>query len=611
MWKISDSLYSFRRTLGIGLLIGWSLTSVQAQQEVELAKEYTKAGEYAKAKTLYQKLAKDKEKSREIYKPYLQTLRKLKDWDEAEKFLKKQSKWNNGAANIEADLGRVYEEQEKTEEAKKQYQKAIENAKADEVMSKVLGYGFADNAQIAWAVETFKTAREAQKKPTLFAVDLAKLYRLDGKLNELIEEYLNWGFAERNQEGLYVLLQENLRDEKEFAQLEKQLFAKVQKFPDEPFFNEVLIWHLLQQKDFYKAFLQTKAMDKRYRYEGLKVMDLAFLAFQNKDYPNAGKAFEYLVKEYPRSINYPLWRRMLISAKEEVIKNTFPIVESDIRLLIQEYSKLFAEIGLNQKTLEGLRSTALLYGFYLDQKDTAITVLEKAVALGRQDPLFVDRCKLDMGDIQLLKGDSWEATLLYSQVEKNQKDSPLGYDAKLRNAKLNYYRGDFELAKEVLNILKIATTREIANDALDLALLIQDNTGLDSTEQAMREYASIDLLLFQHQYPQALEKLEQMLVKFKGHPIEDEVCYLRGMTFLKLNEPEKALIDFEKIAKDYQFDILGDDALFQAAKIYEEQKKENNKAMKLYQQLLVKYPGSILGAEARRRFRALRGDSFN
>ena len=49
-----------------------------------------------------------------------------------------------------------------------------------------------------------------------------------------------------------------------------------------------------------------------------------------------------------------------------------------------------------------------------------------------------------------LKNEPWEATLLYSQVEKSQKEDQLGQEAKLKNAKLHYYNGDFDLAKDSL-----------------------------------------------------------------------------------------------------------------------------------------------------------------
>jgi tetratricopeptide (TPR) repeat protein len=580
-------------------------------QETELGMEYMKAGEYEKAKTIFQKLSKNKETAKLIHKPYLQTLIKLKEFEEAEKFAKKEIKNSDGNPKYITDYARLLEIGDKKEEAQKQYNLAIEKVKSDDSALMELVTDFSQNQQFDLAIQTIEKGRAYAKLEDKFSVQLAKLYRIQGKTQQMIEEYLKFGLMADNREMVQSILQDELKDEKEIEQLEKVLYTKVQQFPDESYYSELLIWHLIQKKEFYKAFVQARALDRRYRKDGVQVTDLGFLAHQNKDYVNSGKIFEYLVKEYPRNQNYPLWRRMLINAKEEVIKSVYPINTADIRLLINEYSKMLEELGTNQRTLEAVRSKGLLYAFYLNEKDTAIVVLENAIRLANGDQQFIDRCKLDLGDVYLLKSEPWEATLIYSQVEKSEKDSPLGYDAKLRNAKLAYYRGDFELSKEVLDILKQATTREIANDAMELSLLIQENTGSDSTESAMKAYSNVELLLFQHRNDEAVANLIAMEKNFKGDPLEDEIIYLRAMTYLKQGDVEKGVKDLETIIQKFPIELKGDDATYYLAKTYQEKLNQSAKAMKLYQELLTKYPGSIYGADARKRFRNLRGDTIN
>lgn len=581
-------------------------------QDAQLGVEYLKAGEYEKARTIFQKLAKNKETAKDIYKPYLETLIKLKNWDEAEKFVKRQIKNSeSNQAKYLVDLGRLYQATEKKEEAKKNYDLAIDKVKAnDDEMIDLVNY-FVQQQQTELAIQTIEVSRVFGKSEDKYAVQLANLFRMQGKVPEMIEEYLKFGLATENQEMVQSILQDELKEDKEIEELEKILYAKVQKYPQTSYYTDILIWHLVQKKDFYKAFVQARALDKRYRKEGAQVTELGFMAHQNKDFVNSGKIFEYLIKEYPRHQNYPLWRRMLINAKEEVIKTTYPINQSDIRLLIAEYTKMLEELGTNQRTLEALRSKGLLYAFYLNEKDTAIAVLEKAIKLANTDQIFVDKCKLDLGDIFLLKSEPWEATLLYSQVEKSQKDSPMGYEAKLRNAKLAYFRGDFELSKEVLDILKQATTREIANDAMELSLLIQENTGFDSTEAALKDYSAVELLLFQHRNNEAIAKLVEMEKVYRGNPIMDDLIFLRANIYLKQGDVEKGVKDLEFVIQNFPHDIKGDDALYLLAKTYQEVLNQSTKAMKLYQELLIKYPGSIYSAEARKRFRNLRGDTIN
>ena len=596
---------------GFGLLGLMMISFGTFAQETELGMEYMKAGEYEKAKLIFQKLAKNKETAKVIHKPYLQTLIKLKEFDEAEKFIKKQIKNSDGNAKYIIDYGRLLEIANKNEEAQKQYTIAMDKVKPNEEAVMDLVNEFSQNQQFDLAVQTIEIARKEAKSPDKFAIQLAKLYRIQGKIPQMIEEYLKFGLLTDNREMMQSILQDELKDEKEIEQLEKILYTNVQKYPDQSYYSEVLIWHLIQKKEFYKAFVQARALDRRYRKEGVQVTDLGFLAYQNKDYVNSGKIFEYLVKDYPRNQNYPLWRRMLINAKEEVIKSVYPINTADIRLLITEYSKMFEDLGINQKTLEAVRNKGLLYAFYLNEKDTAIVVLENAIKLANGDQQFIDRCKLDLGDIYVLKSEPWEATLLYSQVEKSEKDSPLGYDAKLRNAKLAYFRGDFELSREVLDILKQATTREIANDAMELSLLIMENTGGDSTEKAMKAYSNVELLLFQHRNEEAIASLNSMEKTFKGDPLEDEIIYLRAITYLKQGDTEKGVKDLETIIQKFPIELKGDDATYNLAKTYQEKLNQPAKAMKLYQELLTKYPGSIYGADARKRFRNLRGDTIN
>jgi tetratricopeptide (TPR) repeat protein len=602
-------LKSFWKAFGLLGLMMFSIATFA--QDAELGMEYMKAGEYEKAKSVFQKLSKNKETAKIIHKSYLQTLIKLKEFDEAEKFVKKQIKNSDGNAKYITDYARLLEINEKKEEAQKQYNIAMDKVKDNDYAMMELVNEFSQNQQFDYAIQTIEKSREATKSVDKFAIQLGKLYRIQGKTSQMIEEYLKFGLASDNREMAQSMLQDELKDEKEIEQFEKILYTNVQKFPDQAYFSEVLIWQMIQKKEFFKAFVQARALDRRYKKEGVQVTDLGFLAHQNKDYINSGKIFEYLVKEYPRSQNYPLWRRMLINAKEEVIKSVYPINTADIRLLITEYSKMLEELGTNQKTLEAVRSKGLLYAFYLNEKDTAIVVLENAIKLANGDQQFIDRCKLDLGDVYLLKSEPWEATLIYSQVEKSEKDSPLGYDAKLRNARLAYFRGDFELSKEVLDILKQATTREIANDAMELSLLILENTGADSTEKAMKAYSNVELLLFQHRNEEALASLISMEKTFRADPLEDEIIYLRAMTYLKQGDTEKGVKDLETIIQKFPIELKGDDATYYLAKTYQDKLNQPSKAMKLYQELLTKYPGSIYGADARKRFRNLRGDTIN
>ena len=444
-------------------------------QELQLAREYARNGEHEKVRATLQKATRGQETPPAVHELYMQALLALKDYDEAERFLKRQLKADGQNPYYALDYARVYERQGKAREAGQMTQEALRKAATDPVLTAGLAARLLEANQTETALQLYQAARQHSGNPTAFAYEMA---RLNGMLNQTEaqwEELLRFGRQPERVFMAQAYLQDALREEKLLQAFERYLLGKIQENPADGYLSEMLVWHYVQLKEFNRAFVQARALDKRLRQNGEKVTELGFLAMQNRDYAAAGKIFEYLAREYANSPNYPIYRRLLINAKEEVVKTTYPVQSDDIRVLIAQYNTLLGELGRNPRTLDAMRSAALLYAFYLDEKDSAVAMLEQAIQLaGNGNQEFVSRSKLDLGDIYILKNEPWEATLLYSQVEKSAKETPLGYDAKLRNARLSYFRGDFELARETLNVLKNATSREIANDALSLSLLIQD-----------------------------------------------------------------------------------------------------------------------------------------
>ena len=590
----------------------WLLSAGLAwgQNGATLAEEYYRTGEFEKAANEYAKLLKTEVTWARLSR-YVTSLQKSNKAEDALKYLKKQQRSDEANRSYyELLTGQLATQQGDTTLAKTQYSAALQSSKSSITKLEKLATAFSEAGETRWAVRTLETARDISKEPTAYSEDLMALYRATGQTEKAIDEIILTSKQADKKETVLAALQGfiNTKDE---PLVEKALYSKIQQEPNELAYNELLIWYFVQKQKFSRALLQEKATDKRMKLNGSRVYDLGMLAMNNREYKAAADAFEYVTTTYPQGQLYPFARRLVINAREEQVKNTYPVDKIEIRKLITDYQRMLQEIGTNVKTLEALRSTANLYGNYLDSKDTALTVLDLAIDLGKTDKSFVDRCKLDKGDMYLLKGEPWESTLLYSQVEKSQKEELLGYEAKLKNAKLHYYKGNFAVAKDLLDVLKLATSREIANDAEQLSLLIVDNTGMDSTEAAMRWYADIELLLLQNKTDEAVDNLNKMWTKYADHTIADEVLWLRANTFMKQGKNAEALEDLKKIVTSYPNDILGDDAMFTQGKIYEERLKDKQAAMDAYQKVLTQYPGSIYGAEARKRFRALRGDTVN
>ena len=581
----------------------------QVNPDIQLANEYYNQGDFDKAKSLYSDLAKKPRNIPQIHNFYLNTLISLEDFAGAEKYLNQQIKQFEDNLQYQLDLGILHGKQEKKELAEKQFNRVIKSIASDNYKVIYAAQYLINKQHLDYALLTYQQGRLTGDDELAFAMEMASIYRRLNKRDLMIQEYLNFARIHPNNLN-YVKnnLQHVLTQEEDLVNLEQVLYQKVQEFPNESMYTNLLIWVNLQQHNFYGAFIQARAIDKRKRTQGNKVREIGEIALENDDYDNAVKIFSYLVKEYPHGLNYELSKRYLIKSREEMVKNTYPVNPVEIATLIKDYQEMIDEIGINEQALEAMRSQALLHAFFLDQLDSAINKLEQIIDTPGVSPSLQSQAKLDLGDILLLDDQPWESTLLYSQVEKAQKEQALGYEAKLRNAKLSYYTGNFELAQGHLDILKLATSREIANNALALSLLIQDNTVFDSTDVAMKAYASVELMLFQNQDQKALDTLDAMLVTHQNHSLTDEILWLQSRIYLERGDFTKALELLAKIVNQYRYDILSDDAYFQMGTLYQDQLNQNDKAMEIFQDFLVQFPGSIYSSESRKRFRTLRGD---
>lgn len=577
-----------------------------------LADEYFAQGEYQKARDSYERLLKNVQNWKTVHQNYMTCLLQLRDWKAAEKHLARLRKLEPENLLLAVESGKLSELQGDNKSAQREYDKLIQAEKQKPQRLIQLYLAFLRFEKLDWAEKTILAARKQESSKTAYAAYLADLYARQGNKSAMIEEYLNLVLEEpmQSKELVQNALQDQLQEEEDLKMLENVLIKKIQENPNEKVVADLIVWLYVQQKRFDRAFIQARAIDKRFKLSGTEVFELGFIAFENKDYPASSKIFDYLVKEYPKSFNYITARTYLIKSKEEMIKNSFPVDKEQVRSVMEDYEKVLKEIGRSNSTIEIMESKALLMAFYLDEKDEALLLLQEAIDLARYNNKFIAKCKTSMGDIYLLKGEPWEATLLYSQAEKLQKDSPIAYEAKLKNAKLNYYKGDFELAQSHLDILKMATSREIANDAMELSLLIKDNLMLDTLGTALKEYARIDLLLFQNKVDEALQALDKMLQDYPNHSLSDDIYYLKAQVYIRLGAYEKALDFLKKIVFEYKYDLKTDDAHFLMGKLYEEKLNNKDKAMEIYQNHLSKYPGSIYVAEARKRFRMLRGDQL-
>ena len=603
--------------LAVFLLLAFNVSG-QNHADIQLANEYLVKGDQKKAMDLYKDLSRSEANLPLIHNNYLNLMIDVGAFDEAHDYLKKVLRKDPENMQYKLDVGLVYVRSGEVGKADRYFKEMSAAVRSNMQLAKMMSDYLAARSLSEYSIMALNESRNYLGNPYLFCLELAMLYRIQGQQDKMVQEYLSYVTqSSANIQYVKNVMQALLTKPEELESLERLLYDKVQQNPDVEVYSDLLIWVTMQQKNFYASFIQARAYDKRYKREGEKSLEVARVALDNDDYDNASRIYRYVIREYPGTPNHLLARLGLIRTREARVKQTFPVNADSVQALIEDYRKFITEYPTNPNSLDAARNQALLYANYLDQKDESIKILNNLINNPRATLYLRSKAKLDLGDIYLLKGEAWESTLLYSQVEKTQKENPVGYEAKLKNAKLSYYKGNFRLAQEHLDILKEATTREIANDAMDLSMRIKENIAFDSVGQALKQYAIVELLLYQNKIDSALSKINQLKqgvsdsIAFSNQTILDDVYWLEADIRMKRGEFEESIALLQKIIDEYGDDVLSDDAFFLQGEIYERQLKNKDKAMEIYREFLTKYPGSVYAAEARKRFRTLRGDFVN
>lgn len=595
----------------------WSFVSLRAQRSIDdkLAIQFYEQKQYDKAIIYFDKLF---DKLPDVYfNHYYNSLIELKDYKTAEKITKKQIKRNGSNSQLYVKLGKVYMLMENTEKGKEQYDKAIKNLVPEQNNVFVLAHAFEEMELYDYAIDVYKKGRKATFEVYPYFYEIADLYKKKGDLKAMVNEYLD--AIEFRESEIYTAqtnLQQSLGyDDKDGGFnnpiLKQELIKRIQQQPDKTIFSEFLIFLLNQQKDFEGAFIQSKALDKRQKSDGTRLMELAQLCIDNENYEVAEKCYQYILSKGKNNPYQDIAKIERLNAGYLQLTHLVNPLLTNLLALLTNLEIVIKEFGISNLTLPLIKKSALLKAYFLNKPQEAVQLLEDITTQYAFDKNEIAEIKLDLADMYLLIGNIWDASLLYSQVEKDFKYEVLGQVAKFKNAKLSYYASDFKWAKSQCDVLKGATSKTIANDALDLSLVITDAIGVDTNTAPLSMFASAELLMMQHQYQQAIARLDSINTLFNEHTLGDDIYYKKAEIYKRKSLYEEAVKMYENIVEFYPNELYGDDALFKEAEIYELYLNDKEKAKQLYTDLLVKYPGSIYVVETRKRFRQLRGDSLN
>ena len=582
--------------------------STQSQRQVneQLARNFFNNEEYDKAADIYQQLYIDY-RYYYYFQQYIECLISLERFDDAEKdlrsFVKNDNTTNKWKTTV--TLAYVHFRNNNKDKSDKILKKLINELPEDrnlyiQIANVMLSKGFNDFAIMLY------DKGAASSIDYNFFMEKALAYQNMMDFEKATENYLlrleeDSGDYDVVKSRLSFMLRYNI-DDTVIDDMRYALLKKAQDNKENEIFAELLVWFALQMKDYEIALDQEIALDRRLGDREYDIIYLAKIAFDNEQYDIASKAYEYLVNKSHEGAYYEDAVVGLIEVQYKNVENSSATTEfySDLEKRIE---KECLELGITDKTTPILIIRADVLAFNLNEIEKSIDILNKALELNISK-INKARLKMKLADIYLFKEEVWEATLLYSQVDKSMKEEPIGHEARLKNAQLRYYIGEFDWSLAVLNILKSATSKLIANDAMTLSLVISDNLEYDTI--ALQRLAKADYYIYQKRYELANQMLDSVNVY---NPNEVSMPYLlmrKAQIAMENSDYEMADSLYKRVYQGYADSYMADDALLKDAVLLEKHLDKKEEALECYAKTIDEYTASVYVAQARNAYRRIR-----
>lgn len=563
-------------------------------------------GEYDKAIMLYRPLYESNPIRRDYFKNLLTSYQQIEKYDIANSLIHDQLQKFPKQTYLNIEIGYNYDLQKQFEKAKIYYDKAIAEVKENPNSVFMIGETFRQNHLLDEALLSYQYAKDNNSK-LVTEFNEAQIYGEKGDLDSMFDAYLN--LIEKNEkyyESIQRYIALYITDDptnKTNIIFKKQVLKRAQNNPNDSW-NILLSWLYMQQNEYNKALIQEKSLFKRSPLSLARIQEVGVISYENKDYQTARNSFSFIAENSTDKF---------IQLQAEIyllqIEDKFAKTQKERIGIEQKYQDLISDYGINPATIALQIAYANFLSFSFDQPEKGIEILENALP-NAPSKYEKGNIKINLADILVYTNQFNQALILYSQVQNELQNSPLGQTARFKVAQTSYFKGDFKWAQTQLKVLKSSTSQLISNDAINLNLVISNNIAGDSVQNALKLYAKADLLAYQNKNKIAIKVLDSVLVNFKGHEIEDDALYKQAELFSKTSNYEPAENNYLKIIALNQDGVLHDDAVYALAELYNYQMNLPEKAKEMYQKIIFEFPSSIYLVDARKKFRILRGDEI-
>lgn len=405
-----------------------------------------------------------------------------------------------------------------------------------------------------------------------------------------VEDFSKFFDRQKSKEGFYSLFKQ-------------KLFTYTSQHPEVSFTLHLLIWLEQIHGNFGEAARFGLMLARRSSSFIPTLLTLAQDAFNNNALVQCLDLCDFvLTSEYVNSYGGKAAQLKLTTQKRLLDQGEDQAVD------LNYLENALLELASNSEANPSIQTEAILEYCSIQiqyRQDIASTVnfLDSLIQSNTFTRQNLNRIKLLYGEALTMQGKPWKALIVYTQVDHDDGDGILGEEARFKKAQLSYYEGEFEWAQAQLNILKGATSELVSNDAIQLSVFITDNLGLDSNMDAMMGYASIELLVAQHRYNEAITSLNTWEQVYDEHVLMDNALVMRANIYEKQRNLEAAIRTYNRVLERFESSILCDNVHWALAELY--QKQEEHELVKEHcLAILTDFPDSRLVNSARELYRS-------
>ena len=577
----------------------------QRQIDEQLAGQYYRDQDYEKAQEIYKKLY-NSTKQPYHFQQYIECCINLNQYKEAERELKSFHKDNPNYSKSLVDLVYVYTLEGKNDKAQKQFDEILRTMPENASFVRNLGNQFLSRRLYEMAATVYEKGNKMFEGKETFYMDMAYMFQSSANYQEAFRcyfleleihpgQYNN--IRNRLQSMLFYDVNKSITDE-----LRTALLKRTQEKPDNLELAQLLVWLATQEEDFDIALAQCLSIDRKTGNQDGQIINLSGICLNNKQFDIAKEGYRYVQS---KGKSNPFYGQALtggISTEYQQLQAKHSTDKKAYSNLLNRIEESYTDVNSNDLTKLTLIQADILT-YQLNRTEDAVALLVNTLpnANGKQDQA---QLKLKLADIYLHEDEMWEATLLYSQVDKSMKEEPLGHEARFKNAQLRYFIGEYEWAESQLKVLKAATSKLIANDAMTLSLIIKDNLEADTTGAELKRLARADYRIYQQREDEAIDLLDEIISNGNETSIP-HALFRKSEIAERRDRFEVAEQLYLQIVEDYPNSYMADAALMKAALIEQNHLKNKELAKDHYEKLIDIYPTSIYTAQAKKNYRKL------